>query len=239
MAKDNSASDGRNSASSTSRSVSTAEISFSGGSSSPNYGCNPFLSPSYDSADYARKDFSLILDRDSRSPSENSNKEAEAIPTERRFFQVNFVLEYQYNRYALCLANLHESLEEVNLLHRENEALHLANVDLANRLSLLSQAAIQNCLLSDFSHLGIRARATPVRGGALVAEPKPPNVRPPLRATEQHRLERSDQELNQVQLPKSISVRSRSYQKLKPSLSTNFLLINHQWMSIRVEKTSI
>ncbi|VFQ70258.1 unnamed protein product [Cuscuta campestris] len=202
MAKVNSASDGRNAA---------AEISFSGGSSSPSYGCNPFLSPSYDSADYSRKDFSSIFDRDSGSPSETSINEAEAIPTERRLFQANFVLEYQqlYNRYALCLANLHESLEEVNSLRRENEALHLANVDLINRLSLLSQAAIRNCLLSDFSHLGIGAPAVPVRGGAL--------VRPPLRATEQHRLERSDQELEQVPLPKSISVRSRGYQKLKPS----------------------
>ncbi|RAL50788.1 hypothetical protein DM860_015935 [Cuscuta australis] len=219
MAKDNSASDGRDAASSTSRSVAAAEISFSGGSSSPSYGCNPFLSPSYDSADYARKDFSSIFDRDSRSPSETSINKAEAIPIERRLFQANFVLEYQqlYNRYALCLSNLHESLEEVNSLRRENEALHLANVDLVNRLSLLSQAAIRNCLLSDFSHLGIGAPAVPVRSGALVVEPKPPNVRPPLRATEQHRLERSDQELEQVPLPKSISVRSRGYQKLKPS----------------------
>ncbi|CAH9067127.1 unnamed protein product [Cuscuta europaea] len=225
MLKDNSTSDGGN-ACSNSRSVAAAGNSTSCGSSSPPYHCNPFLSPSpspshLDSADYAANHNSSFLSSQNwKSPSDDTSFcEAEAMATERRLFQASYVLEYQqlYNRYTLIYASLQESLKEVIALRRENKALHLANADLVQRLSLLSQATIQNCLLSDFSHLGIGAQVSPVRN-ALIAEPNPPTLRPPPGSIEQHRIERVYQE--KVQLPKSISVRSSGYLKLKAQHSS-------------------
>lgn len=216
MLKESSSSDGVK-ASLNSRSAVAANNS-SGGSSSPRYSCNPFLLPSsprqLDSTDYSTSYYSSLFAHSCKSPSETSFDDAEAMATERRLFHASFVLEYQqlYNRYTLCLAHLQESLKEVNALRQENESLCLANADLVQRLSLLSQATIQNCLLSDFSHLGIGVRTSPIRD-TLTTESKPPNVRPPPGVIEQHRLERRNQE--QVPIPKSISVRSSGYLKLK------------------------
>ncbi|CAH9094673.1 unnamed protein product [Cuscuta epithymum] len=216
MLKDNSASDGGD-ACSNSRSVAAAGNSTSCGSSSPLYHCNPFLSPSSSPSqlDSANHYSSCLSSLNWKSPSDDASFcEAEAMAAERRLFQASYVLEYQqlYNRYTLIYASLQESLKEVMVLRRENEALHLANADLVQRLSLLSQATIHSCLLSDFSHLGIGVQASPVRN-ALIAESNPPILRPPPGAIEQHRIERGYQ--GQVQLPKSISVRSSGYLKLK------------------------
>ncbi|XP_019182591.1 PREDICTED: zinc finger CCCH domain-containing protein 14-like isoform X2 [Ipomoea nil] len=216
MLKESSSFDGVR-ASSISRSA-VGPNNFSGGSSSPHYNCNPFLSPSsprqLDLTDYSTNYYSSLFVHNCKSPSDTSFDDAEAMATERRLFHASFVLEYQqlYNRYTLCLAHLQESLKEVNALRQENESIRLANADLVQRLSLLSQATIQNCLLSDFSHLGIGVRASPIRD-TLTTESKPPNVRPPPGAIEQHRLERRNQE--QVPIPKSISVRSSGYLKMK------------------------
>nr|GMC97028.1 zinc finger CCCH domain-containing protein 14-like [Ipomoea batatas] len=205
-------------ASSNSRSAVGPKNFSSGGSTSPLYNCNPFLSPSsprqLDLTDYSTNCYSSLFAHSCKSPSDSSFDDAEAMATERRLFHASFVLEYQqlYNRYTLCLAHLQESLKEVNALRQENESIRLANADLVQRLSLLSQATIQNCLLSDFSHLGIGVRASPIRE-TLTTESKPPNVRPPPGVIEQHRLERRNQE--QIPIPKSISVRSSGYLKMK------------------------
>ncbi|CAH9078903.1 unnamed protein product, partial [Cuscuta epithymum] len=152
---------------------------------------------------------SSLSSRNWKSPSDDTSFcEAEAMATERRLFQSRYVLEYLKESLGEVVA----LREEVVALRSENEALHLANADLVQRLNLLSQAMIQNGLLSDFSNLGIGVQASPVRN-ALIAESDSPIPRPPPVAIEQHRIERVYQE--QVQLPKSISLRSSGYLKLK------------------------
>ncbi|KAG9146147.1 hypothetical protein Leryth_015933 [Lithospermum erythrorhizon] len=92
-----------------------------------------------------------------------------------------------YNKYNLSITHLQEYLKEVDSLRRENEALRLANAELAHRLSVLS-----NCLLSDFNRLGITTNS-------------------PSSATE---LGGQNVPVERFSLPKSISVRSDH--KVKP-----------------------
>ncbi|KAL7141661.1 hypothetical protein ABFS83_08G068800 [Erythranthe nasuta] len=142
--------------------------------------------------------------------------------TERSLHDASSVLEYQqlYNRYALCLSQLHDSIDEVEDLRLENESLRLSNADLSRRVALLFT---RDRLLSEFNRLSITspsaAAAPPIP--VHVAPPPPPrtlsenNLRiqpPPRPLSENNRLEPKSTE--RVSLPKSISVRSRGYLKM-------------------------
>ncbi|XP_027078712.2 zinc finger CCCH domain-containing protein 15-like [Coffea arabica] len=137
----------------------------------------------------------------------------EVVTPDRCHSDSSLILEYQqlYNRYAFCLANLRESIKEVQALGQDNESLRLANADLVHRLSLLSRATIHNCLLSDFNRLRISGNATPSpRLYSREASPAPaPDVIQQKRFQRRHLAER-------VSLPKSISIRSAGYLKFKP-----------------------
>ncbi|KAL3527008.1 hypothetical protein ACH5RR_011664 [Cinchona calisaya] len=143
--------------------------------------------------------------------------------TECRYYQSGFILKYQqlYNRYTLCLAHLQESIKEVDALRQENESLRLANAELVDRLSLLSQTTIQNCLLSDFNRLNITP--SPSRDPRVTTTPFDPSTllnitnttSSPTTVIQQNRLERRHIE-ERGSLPKSISVRSSGYLKVKP-----------------------
>lgn len=172
---------------------------------------NPFLSAtSTEDLDSSEAYFysSLLSQSSNYSPSDTSFDDAMAdnFATERRLCQASFVLEYQqlYNRYTLCLARLQESMKEVDCFRQENDALRVANADLAQRLSQLSQATIQNCLLSDFNRLKI-------------GNDPPPNIIPnPKSLIDRARIHRQNPPTERVSLPKSISVRSSGYLKIKP-----------------------
>lgn len=159
---------------------------------------------------------------DGSSSYNNNNDTVDVVSTvDDRLRQARFVLEYQqlYNRYAMCLAHLQDSLRELDLLRDDNEALRLANSDLVNRLSLLSQTTIQNCLLSssaphnqpslsflnDFNRLSI--------GENVVREEICHDVSP-TSVIEHSRFDRRGGTTERVQLPKSISVRSSGYLKI-------------------------
>ncbi|KAH7852350.1 hypothetical protein Vadar_023761 [Vaccinium darrowii] len=140
--------------------------------------------------------------------------------TDSRLHQARFVLEYQqlYNRYAMCLAHLQDSLKEVDSLRDENDALRVANSDLVNRLSLLSQATIQNCLLSNTSHPPLSFnndfnRINIGGGNAVIRENREEisNISP-TSVIEHNRFDRRGGP-ERIQLPKSISVRSSGYLK--------------------------
>nr|XP_027074163.1 zinc finger CCCH domain-containing protein 9-like isoform X2 [Coffea arabica] len=137
----------------------------------------------------------------------------EVVTPDRCHSDSSLILEYQqlYNRYAFCLANLRESIKEVQALGQDNESLRLANADLVHRLSLLSRATIHNCLLSDFNRLRISGNDTPSpRLYSREASPAPgPDVIQQNRFQRRHLAER-------VSLPKSISIRSAGYLKFKP-----------------------
>ncbi|PHT56648.1 hypothetical protein CQW23_05134 [Capsicum baccatum] len=184
---------------------------------SPHLADNPFLSPTsthqFDSSEFI-PNFYSTFSRSSNSPSLTSFDDMDDLVSDRRFHQASYILEYQqlYNRYTLCLAHLQESIKEVEALHQENESLRLVNTDLDRRLSLLTQATIQNCLLSDFNRFGMG-----VNRDAQISDSRPPNIRQGI--VEPKRPERRNTE--RVSLPKSISVRSSGYLKLKAQDGNN------------------
>ncbi|XP_059624598.1 zinc finger CCCH domain-containing protein 15-like [Cornus florida] len=178
--------------------------------SSPQYlSQNPLLSPSQNQT---------IDFFPSFSPSNFSDDDGVALATEieNRLYRPSVMLEYQqlYNRNAMCLAHLQESMKEVDALRLENDELRLANTALVRRLSLFSQATIQNCMLSsghpprsffnDFHRLDMGGIDSRVAGE--VSDVSPTSV------IEHNRGERRSAE--RVSLPKSISVRSSGYLKM-------------------------
>ncbi|KAK6151017.1 hypothetical protein DH2020_015949 [Rehmannia glutinosa] len=93
--------------------------------------------------------------------------------TERRLHDASSVLEYQqlYNRYALCLSQLRESIEEVDALRSENDSLRLSNADLSHRVALLFS---RDRLLSEFHRLNIATpSAAPAPLPVRAAHPQP------------------------------------------------------------------
>ncbi|XP_057491217.1 zinc finger CCCH domain-containing protein 14-like isoform X2 [Actinidia eriantha] len=152
------------------------------------------------------------------TPSDCSFDDANnAITTVNRLHEARFMLECQqlYNRYTMCLAYLQESLKDFDALSEENDNLRITNADLIKRLSLLSHATIQNCLLSsghqppsfinDFDRLSVRGTLPDSHVSELVSDISPTSV------IEQNRFDRRNVE--RVTLPKSISVRSSGYLK--------------------------
>ncbi|KAF7134709.1 hypothetical protein RHSIM_Rhsim08G0084000 [Rhododendron simsii] len=164
---------------------------------------------------------SLSLSPSDCSSSYNNNNNDVVSTVDDRLRQASFVLEYQqlYNRYAMCLAHLQDSLLEVDSLRDDNDALRVANSDLVNRLSLLSQATIQNCLLTsapqpplsfinDFNRMSIGGNAGMIRENREeICDISPTSV------IEHSRFDRRNTP-ERVQLPKSISVRSSGYLKI-------------------------
>ncbi|KAK4477679.1 hypothetical protein RD792_016925 [Penstemon davidsonii] len=124
--------------------------------------------------------------------------------TERRLQDASSILEYQqlYNRYTLCLSQLHDSIDEVDALRRENETLRISNADLSHRVALLFS---RDRLLSEFNRLNVGSASTspPLRAANVTPAPQP--------LAENNRVERRSTE--RVALPKSISVRSSGYLK--------------------------
>lgn len=61
---------------------------------------------------------------------------------DRRLQDASSVMEYQqlYNRYTLCLAQLHESIEESDAIRRDNESLRLSNAVCPAALHCCSRA---------------------------------------------------------------------------------------------------
>ncbi|KAA8547770.1 hypothetical protein F0562_004199 [Nyssa sinensis] len=184
---------------------------------------SPHLSRNSDSIDFTSFYPSMFLPNSnslSITPSDCSfdDDNTNAISTEDRLYQASAILEYQqlYNRYAMCLAHLQRSIKQIDALRQENDDLRLANSDLVKRLSLLSQATIQNCLLSshhpslsfinDFNRLSIGGTVRDSHVAEEISTISPTSV------IEHNRLERKNVE--RVSLPKSISVRSSGYLKI-------------------------
>lgn len=175
---------------------------------------NPFLSPTspghLDSIEAYF--YSSPLLSENSTPPDTSFDDAitDNFGTERRLRQASFVLEYQqlYNRYNVCLAHLQDTIKEVDSFRQENDALRIANADLAKRLSILTQATIQNCLRSDFNCLNIGN------------DPPPQIIPSPKSLNDSGRIQRNPP-TERVTLPKSISVRSTGYLKMKPQSGIN------------------
>ncbi|GFP85337.1 zinc finger CCCH domain-containing protein 14 [Phtheirospermum japonicum] len=165
---------------------------------------NPFLSPTSNASFYSplfQKYYSP------NSPSDTAS--FDGGDTDRRLHDASCVLEYQqlYNRHTLCLAQLRDSIEEVDALRLENDSLRFTNADLSRRVALLFS---RDRLFSDFSRLNIASpssAASDPRAAAHLTATQPLN--------EQYRVERRSTE--RVTLPKSISVRSSGYQKMTPT----------------------
>lgn len=176
---------------------------------------NPFLSPTspghLDSIEAYFYSSSLLSENSTPPDTFFDDAIADNFGTERRLRQASFVLEYQqlYNRYNVCLAHLQESIKEVDSFRQENDALRIANADLAKRLSLLTQATIQNCLRSDFNRLNLGNDSPPPQ---IIPNPKSLN--------DSGRIQRPPP-TERVTLPKSISVRSTGYLKMKPQSGIN------------------
>ncbi|OWM64411.1 zinc finger CCCH domain-containing protein 14-like [Punica granatum] len=136
-----------------------------------------------------------------------------SITIENRLQQASLVLEYQQlcERYDLCRAHLHDLVEEIDSIRRENAALRLANKELVKLLSLSSQAAMHNCL----RRLGL-LEASSVGSDFGVEEFSGYS---PTSVMDQGRFERRNTE--RVWLPKSISVRSNGYLKANQPANGN------------------
>ncbi|XP_047337189.1 zinc finger CCCH domain-containing protein 9-like [Impatiens glandulifera] len=109
---------------------------------------------------------------------------AHALSAANRLKEAQFVLEYQqlYNRYSLLITRLQESLREAGSIRQENDDLRIVNTDLMKRLNLLSQATIQNSLLSNrrssplsiinnFNHLSLGANVSDDLVSAEIVHP--------------------------------------------------------------------
>lgn len=190
--------------------------------SSPRLSRNPFLSPTSSNynqflpTDFSTFSPSIFLPSTkslSNSPSDCSFDEfSNAIATQNRLNQASFILENQqlYNNYTLCLATLQESIKELDALREENDNLRLANADLIHRLSLLSQATIQNCLLSSNHHSLSSINDCSTRFSIGNTTKAVPSISP-TSVIEQTHLDKRNHE--KYSLPKSISVRSSGYAK--------------------------
>ncbi|KAI3451793.1 hypothetical protein Pfo_008458 [Paulownia fortunei] len=165
---------------------------------------NPFLSPT-SPTNYLNPDasFNSSVFQNYSPNSISDTTSFDCGDTERRLHDASCILEYQqlYNRYTLCLAQLHDSIEEVDALIRENDSLRLSNADLSHRVALLFS---RDRLLSEFSRLSIASPSAPAPLPVRVVSPQP--------LPEHNRVERRSTE--RVSLPKSISVRSRGYLKM-------------------------
>ncbi|KAK6152863.1 hypothetical protein DH2020_012502 [Rehmannia glutinosa] len=167
---------------------------------------NPFLSPTSPTYVSSNASFysSLFQKYSPTSPSDTAS--FDGGDTDRSLHDANCVLEYQqlYNRYTLCLAQLRDSMEEVDALRRENDSLRLSNADLSHRVALLFS---RDRLFSEFSRLNIASpSAAASRAAHLTSATQP--------LAENNRVERRSTQ--RVTLPKSISVRSSGYLKMTP-----------------------
>ncbi|GFP96977.1 zinc finger CCCH domain-containing protein 14 [Phtheirospermum japonicum] len=175
---------------------------------------NPFLSPTSPNNYLSSTDTSFYSSLfQNYSPHSISDAASfDGGDADCRLHDSSCILEYQqlYNRYTLCVAQLRDTIEEVDALRRENDSLRLSNADLTHRVALLFS---RERLLSEFNRLNI-------------ASPSPAAAPPPVRVaapqpliTEQSRFDRRNTE--RVALPKSISVRSKGYLKMtRPSRDT-------------------
>ncbi|KAL3640412.1 hypothetical protein CASFOL_015380 [Castilleja foliolosa] len=162
---------------------------------------NPFLSPTSNASVYS----SLFQ----KYYSPNSPSDAASFDggdTDRRLHDASCILEYQqlYNRHTLCLAQLRDSIEEIEALRLENDSLRFTNADLSRRVALLFS---RDRLFSEISRLNTASTssaASEPRAPAHLAATQPLN--------ENYRVERRSTTKG-VTLPKSISVRSSGYQK--------------------------
>ncbi|KAI3462567.1 hypothetical protein Pfo_019230 [Paulownia fortunei] len=166
---------------------------------------NPFLSstsPTYVNSN-ASLYTSLFQNYSPNSPSDTAS--FDGGDTDRSLHDASCILEYQqlYNRYTLCLAQLHDSIEEVDALRRENDSLRLSNADLSHRVALLFS---RDRLFSDFNRFNIASPSSAAPRAAHLTATQP--------LTEHNRVERRTTE--RVTLPKSISVRSSGYLKMTP-----------------------
>ncbi|CAA2978814.1 zinc finger CCCH domain-containing 14 [Olea europaea subsp. europaea] len=170
---------------------------------------NPFLSPT--SPTYLNPNpyrYSTLFPQNysPNSPSETASFDGGDIAaTEESLHEASRILEYQqlYNRHTVCLARLHEYINEVDSLRCENNSLRLSNADLTRRLTLLVN---QNCLLSDFNRLNIVPSST-------VSFPKyATHVTSSQPLIEENHMQRTPE---RVTIPKSISVRSSGYLKTR------------------------
>ncbi|XP_057809272.1 zinc finger CCCH domain-containing protein 14-like [Salvia miltiorrhiza] len=164
---------------------------------------NPFLSPT--SPTYVNSDASFYssLFQNYSSNSASDTASFDGSDTDRRLQDASCVMEYQqlYNRYTLCLAQLHDSIEEADALRRDNESLRLSNADLSHRIALLFS---RDRLLSDFNRLNVASPSVAVPRAAHLTATQP--------LAEHNRVERRNTE--RVTLPKSISVRTSGYLKM-------------------------
>ncbi|KAL1566620.1 zinc finger CCCH domain-containing protein 9-like [Salvia divinorum] len=153
---------------------------------------NP-TSPTYVNSFYS----SLFQNHSSSTTSDTASFDDGGDDTDRRLQDASCVVEYQqlYNRYTLCLAQLHDSIEEADALRRDNESLRLSNADLSHRIALLFS---RDRLLSDFSRLSVASPSA----AAHLSQP----------LAEHNRVERRS--IERVTLPKSISVRTSGYLKM-------------------------
>ncbi|KAL2526803.1 Zinc finger CCCH domain-containing protein 14 [Abeliophyllum distichum] len=173
-------------------------------------GTNPFLSPTsptYLNPNPYRYSSLFPQNYSSISSSETSSFDGGDIAaTERSLHETSRVLEYQqlYNRHTVCLARLHECINEVDSLRCENNSLRLSNADLTRRLTLLVN---QNCLLSDFNRLNI------VPSPTVSLPTYTTHVTSSQSLKEENGIRRTPE---RITVPKSISVRSSGYVKTQP-----------------------
>ncbi|XP_042504653.1 zinc finger CCCH domain-containing protein 15-like isoform X2 [Macadamia integrifolia] len=140
------------------------------------------------------------------------------IATESQLYLARLTLEYDQlvDRYRLCYNHLQEVLKEKEALRQEKAEFQMANIELTDRLSLLTQAFLRNrfipssypspSIINDFHRLclGDKVLASRVSADPLDASPTSVIGNYPF---EKRSLER-------VSLPKSISVRSNGYLKM-------------------------
>ncbi|KAJ4960897.1 hypothetical protein NE237_020807 [Protea cynaroides] len=161
---------------------------------------------------------------DSLSPSGCSCDENE-IATENRLYLARLTLEYDQlvDRYRLCFNHLKEALKETEVLRQENTELRMANRELTNRLSLLTQVSFQNrfipssfpspSIVNDFRRLCLGDNVLTSRVSAERLDASPTSV------IGNNPFERRNSE--RVSLPKSISVRSSGYLKMNQTNGSN------------------
>ncbi|XP_073016817.1 zinc finger CCCH domain-containing protein 14-like isoform X2 [Primulina eburnea] len=174
---------------------------------------NPFLSPRSATCLNLNNSYStLFRNYGSESLSDAASFDGALDSADRQARSSSGILEFQqlYNRYILCIGQLQDSIEDVDVLRRENDSLRVCNADLGRRLFLLTS---RDRLLSEFNCLNISSPVSTLPAASIASS------RPHI---EHNRNEQRSTE--RVSLPKSIAVRSSGYLKMnRPGQETSRL----------------
>lgn len=144
-----------------------------------------------------------------------SSDEETPISVQQRLYSASLSLQWQQlaEKYGVCLAQLHETVEENECLRKENARLRLLNADLMKQLNAASPAmSFRSAGRSGTSLAEDMARLNLRRSAQRVSSELPDESPTSVLSFRDNLFDRRSSE--RVTLPKSISIRSSGFLKV-------------------------